>query len=144
MIAGVLFSGGAFVGIMQQTGMISEVGKMLISLIPPFLGQYMSLFMGLFAVPVGLLFDPDSFYFSILPILADTAQNFGIDAGRMGRAALLGQTTTAFPVSHYIGTSYILAELCGINFSDHQKTTIPWAFAVTIVMLIASIILGVV
>ena len=95
-------------------------------------------------MPVSLLFDPDSFYFGVLPVLSSTAEAFGVPAIEVGRAAILGQMTTGFPVSPLTGSTFLLIGLCGIDLGEHQKKTIPYAFTTTIVMLIVSIIIGVI
>ncbi|MFQ9917403.1 MAG: hypothetical protein ACLRWQ_14355 [Flavonifractor plautii] len=50
-------------------------------------------------MPASLLFDPDSFYYGVLPVLAQTAEGFGVAGVDVGRAAILGQMTIGFPVS---------------------------------------------
>jgi len=50
--------------------------------------------------------------------------------------------TTGFPVSPLTPATFLLVGLSGVEFGDHQKKTIPLAFAVTIVMLIVSLLTG--
>ena len=59
----------------------------------------------------------------------------------VGRAAILGQMTTGFPVSPLTASTFLLVGLAGVDFGEHQKKTIPLAFAVTIVMLIVAVII---
>ena len=93
-------------------------------------------------MPASLLFDPDSFYFGVLPVLTSTAKGFGIDGVNIARAAILGQMTTGFPVSPLTPSTFLLVGLAGIDLGEHQKKTIPFAFGVTIVMLIVAIVTG--
>ena len=95
-------------------------------------------------MPMSLLFDPDSFYFGVMPVLTSTAAQFGVDPMMVGRAAILGQMTTGFPVSPLTASTFLLIGLAGVDLGDHQKKTIPYAFAVTIVMLIVAIAIGVI
>ncbi|MBQ7144939.1 MAG: citrate transporter, partial [Oscillospiraceae bacterium] len=60
----------------------------------------------------------------------------------VGRAAILGQMTTGFPVSPLTPATFLLLGLSGVDLGDHQKHTIPWAFVLTIVMLIVAIVIG--
>ena len=60
----------------------------------------------------------------------------------VGRAAILGQMTTGFPVSPLTASTFLLVGLAGVDFGEHQKKTIPLAFLVTIVMLIVAVITG--
>lgn len=142
MMASILFAAGAFIGIMQGSGMIKDMSVMIVSAVPAALGSRMEIITGIISMPASLLFDPDSFYFGVLPVLTNTAQEFGGSAVAVGRAAILGQMTTGFPVSPLTASTFLLVGLTGIEFGDHQKKTIPYAFLTTIVMLIAAIVTG--
>jgi len=142
MMASVLFAAGAFTGIMKGTGMITEMANALVAVIPASLGRFFPIITGIIAMPASLLFDPDSFYFGVLPVLGNTAAGLGVEAVNVARAAILGQMTTGFPVSPLTPATFLLVGLAGVEFGDHQKKTIPLAFAVTIVMLIVSLLTG--
>ena len=107
MMASILFAAGAFIGIMQKSEMITAMSNLLVESIPESLGKYLPILTGVVSMPASLLFDPDSFYFGILPILSNTATQFDIPAFAVGRAAVLGQMTTGFPVSPLTGSTLI-------------------------------------
>ncbi len=143
MMASILFAAGAFIGIMQGSGMIKEMSTVMVDIIPKSLGRSMAILVGVIGMPASLLFDPDSFYFGILPVLATTAQELGSSAISVARAAILGQMTTGFPVSPLTASTFLLIGLTGVELGEHQKKTIPYAFLTTIVMLIVAVITGV-
>ena len=93
-------------------------------------------------MPASLLFDPDSFYCGVLPVLAQTAEGFGILGADVGRAAILGQMTIGFPISPLTASTFLLVGLSGVDLGEHQKKTIPWAWAVSLVMVIVALITG--
>jgi CitMHS family citrate-Mg2+:H+ or citrate-Ca2+:H+ symporter len=138
----VLFAAGAFTGIMKGSGMITAMSESLVTTIPTTAAKYFAIITGVIAMPASLLFDPDSFYFGVLPVLTSTAQGFGVDGVSIARAAILGQMTTGFPVSPLTPATFLLIGLAGVDFGEHQRKTIPLAFMVTIVMLIVSVIVG--
>lgn len=142
LMASVLFAAGAFTGIMKGSGMITAMSQALVSIIPSSIAKFFALIIGIISMPASLLFDPDSFYFGVLPVLSSTAKGLGIDGVNIARAAILGQMTTGFPVSPLTPATFLLVGLAGIDFGEHQKKTIPYAFAVTIVMLIVAIVTG--
>ena len=142
MMASILFAAGAFIGIMQKSEMITAMSNLLVESIPESLGKYLPILTGVVSMPASLLFDPDTFYFGILPILSNTATQFDIPAFAVGRAAVLGQMTTGFPVSPLTGSTFLLIGLTGVELGEHQKKTIPYAFLATIVMLVVAVITG--
>ena len=140
MMCSVLFAAGCFTGIMQGTGMITEMASTLVSIIPNTLGQFFPLIVGIIGMPASLLFDPDSFYYGVLPVLAQTAEGFGVVGADVGRAAILGQMTVGFPVSPLTASTFLLVGLSGVDFGEHQKKTIPLAWLVSLVMVAVAIL----
>ena len=142
MMCSVLFAAGCFTGIMQGTGMISEMSNALVAIIPNSLGKFFPIIVGIIGMPASLLFDPDSFYYGVLPVLAETAQGFGVTGLDVGRAAILGQMTVGFPVSPLTASTFLLVGLAGVDFGEHQKKTIPLAWLVSLIMVVVAVITG--
>ncbi|ASV30039.1 CitMHS family transporter [Maribacter cobaltidurans] len=142
LMASILFAAGCFTGILKGSGMINAMAESAVTYIPDAIGSHLAVITGVLSMPASLLFDPDSYYFGILPLLSTTASHFGVEAIEVGRASIIGQMTTGFPVSPLTGSTYLLIGLTGIELGDHQKKTIPLAFLVTIVILILSLMIG--
>lgn len=142
MMASVLLSAGAFIGIMQGTEMIPAMASFAASHIPADQAGHMPAILGIFSMPLSMLFDPDSFYFGILPVLAEAGSALGVDPVNMGRAAIIGQMTTGFPVSPLTPATFLLVGLCGIDLGEHQKFTFGFLWAISIVMTIVAVLIG--
>jgi CitMHS family citrate-Mg2+:H+ or citrate-Ca2+:H+ symporter len=142
LMASIIFAAGCFTGILKGSGMIEAMAQAAVGFIPNWLGAHLAVITGVLSMPASLLFDPDSFYFGILPLLATTASHFGGDTIEVGRAAIIGQMTTGFPVSPLTGATFLLTGLTGVDLGDHQRKTIPYAFMITIIILIFSLIVG--
>ncbi|MCX5538335.1 citrate:proton symporter [Paraburkholderia sp. CNPSo 3076] len=143
MMASVLLAAGAFTGIMTGTGMLNAMAEVVVQHVPADHARHMPFVLGLVSMPLSLLFDPDSFYFGILPVLAKSGEMLGVPSVRMAQAALLGQMTTGFPVSPLTPATFLIVGLTGVELAEHQKFTIPFLFAATVLMVFTAVLVGV-
>ncbi|HEU4376386.1 MAG TPA: citrate:proton symporter [Telluria sp.] len=143
LMASVLFAAGVFTGIMSKSGMLAAMAKAAVSVVPPEMASHIPVVLGVLSMPLSLLFDPDSFYFGVLPVVAEVSHMLGVAPIQVAQAALLGQMTTGFPVSPLTPATFLVAGLAGIDLADHQKYTFKYLFAASIVMTIACVVLGI-
>ncbi|RIA36600.1 CitMHS family citrate-Mg2+:H+ or citrate-Ca2+:H+ symporter [Hephaestia caeni] len=143
LMASILFAAGAFTGIMTGSGMIQALAEASAGHVPDALGPRIPVILGVIGMPLSLLFDPDSFYFGVLPVIAEVSAHFGVAPVSVAQAALLGQMTTGFPVSPLTPATFLVAGLSGIELGAHQRFSIPWLFGASVVMTIAAVAFGV-
>lgn len=142
MVSSMIFAAGVFSGILTGTKMIDAMATSVISLIPQQHAAWLPTLTAITSMPASLLFTPDAYYFGVVPILSQTATQFGIDPLEIGRAALLGQMTVGFPVSPLTASTFLLVGLAEVDLGDHQKFILKWAFGTTIVMTLAALLTG--
>jgi CitMHS family citrate-Mg2+:H+ or citrate-Ca2+:H+ symporter len=144
LMAGIILAAGAFTGIMKDSGMLDAMAKAAIAFAPSGAARHLPIALGLTSMPLSLIFDPDSFYFGVLPVLAQTASHAGIPPVQTAQAALLGLHTTGFPVSPLTPAPFLLVGLAGIEFREHQKFTFPFLLAASVVMTLAAVALQII
>lgn len=142
LMASILLAAGVFTGVMTGSGMIGGMAAAGAGHLPAAVGGHLAAILAVVAMPLSLVFDPDSFYFGVLPVIAEMGAGFGIRPEEIGRAALLGQMTTGFPVSPLTPATFLVAGLSGVELGAHQRFSIPWLFAASLVMLAAALLLG--
>jgi CitMHS family citrate-Mg2+:H+ or citrate-Ca2+:H+ symporter len=114
-----------------------------VAVVPPGASAHIPFGLSLIAMPLSLVFDPDSFYFGVLPVVAQAAHSLGGTAMQTAQAALLGQMTTGFPVSPLTPATFLVAGLSGIDLGAHQPFSFPLLYAASLVMVVAALVLGV-
>jgi CitMHS family citrate-Mg2+:H+ or citrate-Ca2+:H+ symporter len=142
-MAAILMAAGAFTGIMKGTTMLQAMAQAAVGATSPDVARHIPVIVGVLAMPLSLLLDPDSFYLGALPVVAESAQAFGVPPIQVGQAALLGQMTTGFPVSPLTPATFLLVGLCRLELADHQRFTAPWLFAASLLMVAAAVVFGV-
>ena len=143
MMASILLAAGAFVGIMKGTGMITAMAKVGVSYVPKALAQHIPFALGLVSMPLSLLFDPDSYYLGVMPVVAEMGKMLGIARITVAQASLMGQMTVGFPVSPLTPATFLITGLTGIELGEHQKFSIPFLWLASIIMTITCAVIGV-
>ncbi|TDL91819.1 citrate transporter [Vibrio vulnificus] len=142
MVSTMIFAAGIFTGILTGTKMIDAMALSMVSVIPEAMAGYLPILTAITSMPLSLVFTPDAYYFGVLPIISQTASTFGIDPIEVGRAAILGQMTTGFPLSPLTASTFILIGMTGVDLGDHQRFIFKWAFGTTIIMTIVALLTG--
>jgi citrate-Mg2+:H+ or citrate-Ca2+:H+ symporter, CitMHS family len=142
MMAGILLAAGAFTGIMEGTGALRALAKWGGSLVPEGMGSHIPFGLSLVAMPLSMLFDPDSYYFGVMPVIGGVYSHLGGHALQIAQASLVGQMTAGFPVSPLTPATFLVAGLSGIDLSAHQRFTFPFLYFASLCMALACVAVG--
>ncbi|MCI1256899.1 MAG: citrate:proton symporter [Corynebacterium provencense] len=133
-VVGMIMAASALTGVLEGTGIISEMSSWLVDLIPTSWGPVLATIGGVLSIPFTFLMTNDAFYFGILPILSDAGGHYGIEPVEMARASIVGQ---ALHQSSPLAPSFLLlVGLAGVSIGDHFKKVLWRAVVVALVMLL--------
>jgi CitMHS family citrate-Mg2+:H+ or citrate-Ca2+:H+ symporter len=143
MMAGILLAAGVLTGILQGSGMLKAMAAAAVAHVPAALFSHVPVALGVVSMPLSLVFDPDSFYFGVLPVVGEASALLGVPPVQVARGALLGHMTTGFPVSPLTPATFLLVGLAGVDLADHQRFSIPYLWGASLVMTAASVAFGI-
>ena len=123
MISGILSPAAAFL-----------TGTALTRLVP--------ILVGVLATPLSLVFDADTFYYGILPVLTQSASAMGLSGAGICYAALVGQLTLGWAITPLTPATLLMTGMCDLDLGEHQRYTIKFVWPLSIVLLILLTVFG--
>lgn len=141
-VVSLVFAAGIFTGILSGTKMVDAMANSLVSLIPDALGPYLAIITAITSMPFTFFMSNDAYYFGVLPIIAEAAAAYGIDAVEIARASLLGQPVHL--LSPLVASTYLLVGMSKVDFGDYQRFTLKWTVGTSLVMLIVALVTGII
>ena len=131
------------VGVFDGTGMLEAMAKAIMSVIPEAMGKYIHVIFGLLALPLGLCIGTDAYFYGIMPLVIQVGQNYGVATLSTAMAMLIGKNI-ALMVSPLVPATFLAIGLTNTELKDHMKFSIPPYYAVSVVMLIFGIVVGII
>ena len=135
-----IFAAGAFTGILNGTGMADAMASAALSIIPPSVGPALAPITALASMPLTFVMSNDAYYFGVVPVIAETAANYGIAAEVIARASLMGQPVHT--LSPLLAPVYLVCGLIGVDVADAQRFSLKWAVLTSLVVLSAAVLTG--
>ena len=143
MLTVTLLCAGIFLGVMTQTGMGLEMSKVLISALPVGLQRYLHYIVGALGAPLGMVLGPDPYYYGIMPIIGQIVEPFGVTLDTVGRAMLIGENV-GLSVSPVVPPTFLAIGLAGVDLKEHIKFSFLPLWALSVVMMLFAIIVGII
>ncbi len=138
-----LFAVGIFMGVISGAGMVEAMAKAIVNALPSGIAPHMHWVMALFSVPLMMILGTDAFYYALLPIIIGVVEPFGVSAASVAATFLL-TATFGTPVSPSVAAVYVGLGLTDVSIGDHIKYSLRLVWPASIIVLIASTILGVI
>ena len=141
-VVSALHGAGVLMGVLTESGMAAAMANTLVSLIPGSLTRLVPILVGVLATPLSLVFDADTFYYGILPVLTQSASAMGLSGAGICYAALVGQLTLGWAITPLTPATLLMTGMCDLDLGEHQRYTIKFVWPLSIVLLILLTVCG--
>lgn len=143
MMASTLLAAGALLGILQESKMMDDMGRLMVGVLPGALGPYLAIIIGVFSVPLALFFSTDAYYFGVLPIIVSVAGQYGVPPVDVAITMVVCRNIACF-ISPVVPATYLGCGLANVAIKDHIKTSFFWVWGISIVMLVSGLLMGII
>lgn len=131
---------GVFTGVMTDAGMIKAMADAALTIVPDSMGNMIPLFTAVLALPLGFFMSNDAYWFGVVPVLAESAAHYGIDANEIARAGAIGQ------ILHMMGPTsaplWVLLGLVKADLGEFQKHALRWGILVSLAYILFALLTG--
>lgn len=142
-MASTIMCAGVFLGVLSKSGIMEKMAVVMASFIPTSLGRFLPIIIGILSVPLALLFDTDSYFYGLLPVLISVGNQFGVNPAHIAIAMVVCRNCATF-ISPVAPATYLGIGLAGVEIKDHIKYCFGWQWGVSLICLVAGLILGVI
>ena len=142
-MASTILCAGVFLGVLSKSGIMEKMAVVMASFIPASLGRFLPIIIGILSVPLALLFDTDSYFYGLLPVLVSVGNQFGVNPAHIAIAMVVCRNCATF-ISPVAPATYLGIGLAGVEIKDHIKYCFGWQWGVSLICLVAGLILGVI
>jgi CitMHS family citrate-Mg2+:H+ or citrate-Ca2+:H+ symporter len=143
MMASTILGAGILLGVIDESGIMEAMGGLLVSFIPPVLGPYIAIVIGIFSAPLALFFETDAYYYGVLPIVVRVAQSYGVPSVSVAVTMVVCRNLACF-ISPMVPATLLGCGLAEVEINEHIKTSFFWVWGMSLIMLFSGLILGVI
>jgi CitMHS family citrate-Mg2+:H+ or citrate-Ca2+:H+ symporter len=133
---------GVFLGVFKDSGMTLAIANIILGLLPKALLVYTGRIVGCLGPIVGLVFSPDLYYYSLLPVLGEVVKAVGGNVEKCGLAMLIGENI-GVPISPCVPTTFLEIGLAGVTLKDHILYYAKYCVGVSCILILVAVMLGV-
>lgn len=135
-----VLAAGIFMGILNESGMSEAIGQSLANWVPSSMGSMWPLVTAIASAPGTFLLSNDAFYLGVLPIMAQTGEQYGFSTMDIAVASTVGQSFHL--LSPLVGFIYLLLNLTGVDMGQWQRTAGKWAIGLFFCFLVSMYVFG--
>ncbi|MCM3224287.1 CitMHS family transporter [Terribacillus saccharophilus] len=131
---------GIFTGILSETKMVDHMASDFLTIVPESFSPFFTVIVAVISLPLSFLMSNDAFFFGALPVLAQSAAEYGIDPVEIARAGVIGQPLHSMgPTSAPL---WVLLALVGKDLGEFQRYALGWVVLLSIALILFALLTG--
>ena len=141
IMAAIILTAGAFLGIMDGSGMLKSMANDLVQILPAATVPSLHLILGVFGLPLELVLSTDAYYFGLLPIVHEIVSAHGVSPIVTVHAMAIGNSIGTF-ISPFSPALWLALGLAGLDMGKHIRYSLGWMWAYSLIMLGVGVVIG--
>ena len=141
-MASTILCAGVFLGVLSKSGIMEKMAVVMASFIPTSLGRFLPIIIGVLSVPLALLFDTDSYFYGLLPVLVSVGNQFGVNPAHIAIAMVVCRNCATF-ISPMVPATLLGVGLADVDIKDHIKASFLYVWVFSILCMLFAIVCGI-
>ena len=143
MMASTILAAGVLLGVLEQSGIMDDMARVLMSVIPESMGPHVAIIIGILSAPLALVFCTDSYYFGVMPIVVSVASKYGVNPRDVAITMIVCRNLACF-ISPVVPATFLGTGLARVDIKDHIKRSFFWVWGMSLAMLVFGIVIGII
>lgn len=141
VMSSIIMAAGAFLGIMDGSGMLKSMAGDLTQVLPTALTPHLHLVLGFFGAPMELVLSTDAYYFGLLPVVQEVVSSFGVSPSATLYAMTIGNIVGTF-ISPFSPALWLALGLANLEMGRHIRYSLLTVWGFSVVLLACAVALG--
>jgi CitMHS family citrate-Mg2+:H+ or citrate-Ca2+:H+ symporter len=141
LMAAIILTAGAFLGIMDRSGMLRAIAQDVAHLLPAAAVPYLHLILGVLGLPMELLLSTDAYYFGLLPIVQEIVGAHGVSPMTTVHTMVVGNIVGTF-ISPFSPALWLALGLAALDMGKHIRYSLLWMWAYSLILMAVSVAMG--
>lgn len=141
VMSSIIMAAGAFLGIMDGSGMLKSMAADLTQVLPTALTPHLHLVLGFFGAPMELVLSTDAYYFGLLPVVQEVVSSFGVSPSATLYAMTIGNIVGTF-ISPFSPALWLALGLANLEMGRHIRYSLLTVWGFSVVLLACAVALG--
>ena len=122
---------------------INCMSNLVTLILPETFGEHLPVIIGVLSVPLALIFDTNSYFYGMLPVMIGIGENFGVSAESITAAMLICRNCATF-ISPMVPAALLGVGLAEVDIKEHIKAAFGFTWLLSIICLSFAVLIKII